>query len=63
MHAVTLRIRVTDDRALALLTDSLGELARELEHTQSEGRTDLGLVPDQDDPGRYWWEIVTESYA
>lgn len=63
MHAVTLRIKVKDDRNLAYITDSLGECARELEAVQADETIDLGLVPDPMDYGRYSWEIVTESYA
>lgn len=66
MHAITLRIRVRDEgiNGLSWITDSLGEAARELEVHEAEKRTPpLGLVPDPDDPGRFAWEIVVESYA
>lgn len=62
MHAITLRIRVSDDRGLSWIAESLGECARDLEAHEAEGN-DIGLVPDPDDPGRYGWEIVSESYT
>jgi hypothetical protein len=69
MHAVVLRIQVQEPAHLAHLTDALGECARELEAHEARatdersGVTRLGLVPDPDEPGRFAWEIVTESYA
>ena len=68
IHAVTLRIRINENSqdalGLSYLTDALGECARSLEdHEASQNEPVLGLVEDEDDPGRYAWEIVTESYS
>jgi hypothetical protein len=67
IHAVTLRIEINengqDSLGLSYLTDSLGECARSLEdHEASSTEPVLGLVPDQDDPGRFAWSITAESY-
>lgn len=63
MHAITLRIRVTGNGDTAWITDALGECARELEAHEANGSSPtLGLIADSNDPGRYAWEIVAESY-
>jgi len=62
-HAVVLRIRVTEGADLSWLTDALGECARNLEAEEAEGPRQIGLVADPDDPGRYAWEIVQETYS
>lgn len=60
VHAITLRIPVRPHTDLAYVTDALGECVRSLEC--EEAQHPLGLVPDPDDPGRYAWAIVAESY-
>lgn len=59
-HALVLRIPVEAGANLALLSDAMGEFARDLESI--EPAENVGLVPDFDDPGRYAWSIVAEAY-
>lgn len=62
IHALVLRIPVTADADLGYLTDALGETARNLEVVAADHPNRLGLVLDRDDPGRFAWSIVAESY-
>lgn len=64
-HAIVLRILVnTADHNASLLTDAMGEFARNLEADETDdSQPNIGLVPDDDDPGRFAWSIVHESYA
>lgn len=64
-HAITLRIKVKPNANIDYITDTLGECARDLEATESSESSPqhLGLVPDENDPGRYAWEVVAESYT
>lgn len=64
-HAIVLRIPVNPEgHKASLLTDAMGEFARNLEADEAdENQPNVGLVPDDDDPGRFAWSIVHESYA
>lgn len=58
MLTVTLRVAIDDTHDSAGLTDALGEFMRELELDEDRGDVDkLGLVPDENDPGRYDWSF------
>jgi hypothetical protein len=63
-HAIVLRVQVTGDGDHAWITDALGECARDLEAHEADGESPrLGLIHDDDDPGRFAWEIVAEVYS